>query len=249
MNTVSGRLPERIEQRVPDQFHFVVTGFGPFQNVSSNPTMTLVESLATYVEKNHPEIRSDRISTCILETSSHAIHNDLDEFLKKVRRSRVSDKNTQIVLLHLGVAATSVSFRLEACAYNDASFRVPDERQYQPVRQPIVPDLPWNACIENSTLIVSNLVNILNEQQKSRPFSSNAPIVLSYDPGRFVCNYTYFWSLSRHEAAACLFFHVPPFSVASLEEQLEVVCALMKAIEDQLVDRLNNGPFNSQSYG
>lgn len=58
------------------------------------------------------------------------------------------------------------------------------------------------------------------------------------DPGRFVCNYTYYYSLSKTEQSEqvySLFVHVPPFSVVGKEEQMKVIVAIMQCIDAQLM--------------
>mmetsp|Transcript_13213 Transcript_13213/g.16115 ORF Transcript_13213/g.16115 Transcript_13213/m.16115 type:complete len:139 (-) Transcript_13213:123-539(-) len=76
-------------------------------------------------------------------------------------------------------------------------------------------------------------------------------VEVSVDPGRFVCNYTYCYSLKKCAAVKnncekeigpgrlpplvySLFLHVPPFSVASEELQLSFITDLIHAIEHQL---------------
>jgi len=44
------------------------------------------------------------------------------------------------VYLHLGVAANNTKFKIETTAWNEASFRVPDERGWEPASQPIYPE-------------------------------------------------------------------------------------------------------------
>jgi hypothetical protein len=79
----------------------------------------------------------------------------------------------------------------------------------------------------------------------------------SSDPGRFVCNYIYCYSLNRfcqtpaagndeddpsrvsqpkHKFAS-LFLHVPPITVIPQDEQLKFVVELMKVIRHQLLSR------------
>jgi pyrrolidone-carboxylate peptidase len=89
--------------------------------------------------------------------------------------------------------------------------------------------------------------------------------IVSTDPGRFVCNYIYYYSLHTFQASQsaaavttttqkqhtettsivtdqnnsapnvkCLFLHVPPFTVASLEQQLSFVTDLMTLLENEI---------------
>ena len=63
------------------------------------------------------------------------------------------------------------------------------------------------------------------------------PVIVSTDPGRFVCNYTYYYSLTKtqhDEQVYSLFVHVPPFSVVPQEEQLKTIVAIMNCIDGKL---------------
>jgi len=75
--------------------------------------------------------------------------------------------------------------------------------------------------------------------------------VVSTDPGRFVCNYIYCYSLDKFQCSTkvastetkqqpssanrVLFLHVPPFEVCSEPVQLRVVSKLMHAIYEQVL--------------
>jgi pyrrolidone-carboxylate peptidase len=66
----------------------------------------------------------------------------------------------------------------------------------------------------------------------------------SVDPGRYICNYTYFYSMVKFQSHGehsqtpfhTLFLHVPPYSVASPKEQLEAVVRLMEIIYQTLLE-------------
>lgn len=164
-----------------------------------------------------------------------------------------------VVLIHLGVHYKAKCFHLESSAYNEASFRVPDERGYQP-RDECVLSTTDGGCARrgeklSTTLKVPPLVK--------RMISRGHPSKLSGDPGRFVCNYTYCYSLDkcrRFNATApttfdssfdactagiganktdgptlySIFVHVPLFQISGKEEQLDFVVDLMDEISMQL---------------
>jgi len=97
-------------------------------------------------------------------------------------------KRQRIILLHLGVART-ISFRLEACAYNEASFRIPDQCGYQPKQDLIVSTDKLATCYTTT-------INL--EQVCEKLTNKYYPTILteiSTNPGRYVCNYVYCTSL------------------------------------------------------
>jgi pyroglutamyl-peptidase len=192
---------------------FIVTGFGPFRNAQENPTTVICNRLMGYLEDT---TLASRTTTRVIETSAQAARAELDAI-------ELPDSTTT-VLLHLGVNCKAHHFQLEQCAYNDATFRIPDEQGYQPQNVCIVDHIPLNTCLKT-------LLNI-------KDLCANAgDVVVSTDPGRFVCNYTYFYSLNKTQAldrVHSLFLHVPPFSVIPEETQMSVVVKLMHCIDLQL---------------
>ena len=81
------------------------TGFGQFQGVEANPSAVLAQRLAA-------QHSTEGDSVEILEVSAAA-----------AKAWRCPDAG---LVVHLGVAITYDAITLERCAYNDASFRVPD---------------------------------------------------------------------------------------------------------------------------
>jgi len=195
---------------------FVITGFGPFGGVEENPTTVIVRRLDSYLRSVKTPVISleksvndhddgDDITTghktvdgsvladlvkeyVVLETSAQAVNETMDRIRRDCTEAAAS-KDQRILLLHLGVAR-SEGFRLELCAYNEATFRIPDQRSYQPNKEPIVSDSrqPVGHCYETS-LDLKGL-----EIQMKRDFPS-VTTVISTNPGRFVCNYVYCKSL------------------------------------------------------
>jgi pyroglutamyl-peptidase len=184
---------------------------------------------------------------------------------------------TTTVLLHLGVDYNSSQFKLEQCAYNDATFRVPDERGYQPHCECIILDgnienkcsevdasssahryPSWGKCLRTTL----DLQSLRDELQQC----TNEHVTISTDPGRFVCNYTYYLSLDRchsmnsernsisddnnqremgeggwanNETLAyhALFLHVPPFEAISEDIQLNFIHQVMKHIGGRIREK------------
>ena len=229
-------------------FRFVVTGFGPFNGVPDNPTSILARQLEAGLQQwaassNDPVayVLAHCTETRIVETSAQAARYQVEDI------RQVLEPFQSAIVLHLGVDAGSRTFKLERCAYNDATFRVPDEQGYAPNRVPIVDTCSVGSPLATS-LDVPSLVNTMNQTLSSS--ANDIPIARpSSDPGRFVCNYIYCSSLHAFECAKtvgetqatgrapprvqCLFLHVPPFARVPEAQQLEFVMQLMSALYRQ----------------
>jgi pyroglutamyl-peptidase len=183
--------------------------------------------------KDDPELSKSVLQFIQLETSAedvrdviHRLKQQLSATKSNLRGS--SCKETQrIVLLHLGVwASGSTGFKLERCAWNDASFRIPDEQGYHPMKEKIVDDKDFGQCMTTS----------LDLQRLSAVMVQSYPKIktsISTDPGRFVCNYIYCTSLDAFrddDNITSLFLHVPPFNVVDELDQLAYVTGLIRAI-------------------
>jgi len=231
---------------------FNVTGFGKFHGVADNPTQTLVSKLNSRVkEEGGPPIQLE--SCNVLETAGEGALDRLLELLNeplKVRgsqsKARMKEegrkaareaarkflieeaarlpKRGKIVWIHLGVNSGASRFALERRAYNEATFRCPDEEGWQPWKQPIIPEDGSLDHYQETKAPVDQLVEALRKQG-----FDCAP---SIDAGRFVCNFVYYHSL-RHSLAhgtEALFVHVPAFDVIGEEVQLDFVVALLRIL-------------------
>lgn len=252
-------------------FRFIVTGFGPFNGVPDNPTSILVRELPAYLRQkaaDSDEFEKDPITslladcteTMIVETSAQAARQEIELLQKKL------EPYSSAIVLHLGVDAGGKTFKLESCAYNDATFRVPDEQGYRPEKVAIL-----DTCSVGSTLTTSfdvpALVKTMNSTlttsgNKGEDKSSALLASPSTDPGRFVCNYIYCTSMDAFACAKTvngtqatkglprvqsLFLHVPPFEAAPKQEQLVFVTQLMRALYQQTFAAMNGSTLVAQS--
>lgn len=195
--------------------HFYLTGFGQFQGVPSNPTTTLMQELPAYLAK-HPVEGVQIESFTVVETSGVAA----TEYFKKLDQS---PQEQRAIFVHFGVNGSATKFALEQTGWNNADFRVCDERQWQPCCQPI------HASI---TDISHSLKTSLPLTSLQKQLSNSFKVEISDDPGRFVCNFIYYSSLlySGANKTQSLFVHVPQFSVSNQEEQLAFARTLLSSI-------------------
>jgi pyrrolidone-carboxylate peptidase len=312
---IATALRQQFENRTSGEssISFLITGFGPFRGVRDNPTSILVRDLIPYLREKESQSAtvvplSKITEATVMETSAIYTRTFLGELHRRLEGSTEAaekERNGQdiefeegakplmVVLLHLGVDDGGTNFALEQCGYNNATFRVPDERSYNPFRVKISApigdtcemqhdsDLETDIGLDESlysTLPVTELVSKLNRTSTHRvsndvrtPHGCDRAVV-SVDPGRFVCNYAYFYSLLRFRSGGknpessnvtvqanpaspallvhsssqsgrqepngmryhSLFLHVPPFSVAPKEVQLDFIQRLLVLIHDTL---------------
>ena len=119
------------------------------------------------------------------------------------------------------------SIKLEQMAYNNMTFRIPDEKGYQPNSKPIESDgsVPFDSSLCSDISLPDVIKNCCN---------AASIVTLSQDPGRFLCNYIYYRSLSYSAAISksknAVFIHIPPFEAIPMATQYPVIKELLRAI-------------------
>lgn len=141
-----------------------VTAFGKFNGVANNPTevrtprrprggrhcrcksarlacslklwrrsQVVLKELPAYLRANRlpQNVSVDRVK--LLEVSADGSLEELQE----QRQTAILGAEETRIWLHLGVDSGAKGFKLERSAWNEAAFRVPDERGWQPASQPI----------------------------------------------------------------------------------------------------------------
>ena len=225
---------------------FVVTGFGPFHDAPENPTTLLADKLCAYLSDkstSYQRLVNVPVKTIVMETSAAAVQKEINKLYQQtIQEKKAHKEGTVTVLLHLGVNYRGKNFQVESCAYNDATFRVPDEQGYQPHNQTIVSKHELGKPL-GTLLDATKIVQQVNATNTGQDKKVETQAVVSLDPGRFVCNYVYCYSLdkfacnkesSSQSPFRCIFLHVPPAEVVGIDEQLDFVARLMDAICKQI---------------
>ena len=101
------------------------------------------------------------------------------------------------VILHLGVDYRGTKFRLERCAYDDATFRVPDERGYRPEGVCILGEDVDGESSRGLGRCLKTTLDLDRLCRELKKCKGSPDVFVSDDPGRFVCNYAYCLSLDR----------------------------------------------------
>jgi pyrrolidone-carboxylate peptidase len=132
----------------------------------------------------------------------------------------IPDKSDMFVL-HIGLAEELTGMTLEQLAHNTVDFSIPDRRGDTPRFEEISADYRLGYDLENPVLDVPAL-----QASHSDGFS------LSRDPGTYICNYAYFYSLLQigKKIRGSLFVHVPQLTKVPLATQVQRVVVLAKAI-------------------
>ncbi len=131
-------------------------------------------------------------------------------------------------MLHLGVDEKCDKIKLESTAYNEATFRIPDQSAWKPQGVPINSEEELD-FVRTTPLPVGKLAESLSKYD----------VLVSQDAGRYVCNYTYYISLeeaAKRSKIYPLFVHVPLFSQVPKETQLAFLEELFVQLETCLAE-------------
>ena len=168
----------------------LLTGFGPFPGVPENVTTRLVPKLASLARRRW---RGHHIEAAVLPTEWRAGPAAVAELLDALKPA---------VVLHFGVARTSVGFTIESRGLNRARL-ITDAAGLLPPSGRLSlagPDV-LAASIPTARII---------ERLRRR----SLPVSLSHDAGGYLCNAVLYGSLERALSAAWPmrsgFIHLPP---------------------------------------
>lgn len=176
----------------------VITAFDPFGGMTHNPSQQLVEAFAA----RHPD---PTVQTHILPTAFAGAAEGIAALIRDGKPK---------ALIMLGVAETREAISLEETAFNWDEARIADNDGFQPLGRVIVPEGPERYP---SSLPLDIMA--------SRFQSVGIPTTRSNDPGRFVCNHTFYVAmhLLHHQQVPAGFVHVPLFDKIVLEKQIEAL--------------------------
>ncbi|OIW07075.1 hypothetical protein TanjilG_02709 [Lupinus angustifolius] len=203
-----------------------VTGFKKFLGVSENPTETIVNNLMEYMNKKGLP-KGIVIGSChILETAGQDALVPLYQTLQSAISTKESESSSsnKIIWLHFGVNSGATRFAIENQAFNEATFRCPDEMGWKPQKVSIVPSDGAISRVRETTLPVEDITKALAKK--------GYDVMTSDDAGRFVCNYVYYHSLrfSEQNGTKSLFVHVPLFFVIEEETQMQFAGSLLEVL-------------------
>ena len=224
--TVSAGLAICVEEATP---FLIVSGFGPFNGIKYNPTTKLIGLLREFGSSLSSLSPSSLMKRellcasyypvemfCVVDTSIEGVER-FHDMCKGLQNNRSNS-----LLVHLGVSGASSSIHLEQFAYNNATFRVPDEAGAMPSGEKINKERAFDEPAPTPIDLAKVCVVLNHAFPSSVEGGIDKPkVALSQDPGRFFFNYINYRSLQHFKNV--VFIHVPPFEVICEQEQLAIV--------------------------
>ena len=224
-----------------DEIEIYLTGFGPFDGVENNPTMKIIPLVSINAERVSVKAR-DILEVCInavqdyvdgltsekkgeKQADIHGCDNNTNEDPgSKDNKAQEQSKRKLTLLISLGVSKSSHKIRIEECYYNRADFNYPDVDGNQPFNQKISNHYPLDEQFFTKLDVYK-----VNDTLKN----AGRDVAVSFDPGRYVCNYLYCYAgLALKDEADFfnVFVHVPPLEVLPLMEQVETIQDLIMTV-------------------
>ncbi|VDN07131.1 unnamed protein product [Thelazia callipaeda] len=201
----------------------VLTGFGPFQSCTDNPSEALVRKIAK--EGISDVLPNARVIGEVISVAYDDVDNAISELWQKHRPDFV---------IHLGYHAEDRCIKIEkkSCGIGYVLCDV-KEKTPQNYRCPLAGCS--NREEENTIFCGLDCQKLLRAVQTIF-VGKNVQFELSCDPGRYLCAYSYYISL-RHNKDCCLFVHIPSFDdvctvdlVASVIKQI-IVLSMQQILE------------------
>ncbi|KAF3644723.1 putative pyrrolidone-carboxylate peptidase-like isoform 2, partial [Capsicum annuum] len=140
-----------------------VTGFKKFHGVAENPTETIVSNLKDYMKKRGMPKGLILGSCSILDTAGQGALVPLYQTLQAALSGGDSESSNsrRVVWVHFGVNSGATMFAIESQAFNEATFRCPDEMGWKPQKVPIVPADGAISRTRETSLPVEEMTKVL----------------------------------------------------------------------------------------
>ncbi|XP_051989691.1 pyroglutamyl-peptidase 1 [Xyrauchen texanus] len=193
----------------------VVTGFEPFGDHTVNASWVAVQEL----EKLG---LGDDINLHVAEVpvEYQAVQNLLPSLWKQ---------HLPQLVVHVGVSGMATTVTLEQCGHNHGYMRL-DNCRFCPESR---------CCMEGGPDCIHSVINMDAVCERVNASELGVTVSVSKDAGRYLCDYTYYTSLSLGDGRSA-FVHVPPlgnpYSAVELARALRVIVLEMLELMEH-----NNG--------
>ncbi|KAI6645985.1 hypothetical protein LOD99_13240 [Oopsacas minuta] len=185
-----------------------MTGFGPFMDIKTNPSWTVVQGAAKVLSEN-----TDLKLVSVQELT--VVYADVS---KKVKEMHVEFKPD--LAIHVGVAKGYANITIESQSVR-SGYSIEDVSGCTPPKFEAVCDAvkPPNECI--TTAIDTKEIH----KHCSDKLAGKVGFKLSTDPGLYLCGFCYYTSLYCNTSA--LFIHIPdedePYSIEEMVKSLVLI--------------------------
>uniref|UniRef100_A0A0K0FKZ8 Pyroglutamyl-peptidase 1 n=1 Tax=Strongyloides venezuelensis TaxID=75913 RepID=A0A0K0FKZ8_STRVS len=194
----------------------LLTGYGPFDHIAENPSKTIVTELRKEFENDKQNFLY-HLETKILPVSYKAVHDEMKQFYQR---------DDIEYFIHIGVNATSkyIIFETEAESHGYYS---EDIEGCTPENNCCIVHKGEDPQTLKSTLPLQKICSEMNET------NDYYPIMLSVDPGKFLCSYIYYQSL--YHTSKSVFIHVPNVKLSDDIHFNDILYTIKKAIDNIII--------------
>ena len=187
----------------------LITGFGPFHGVQSNPTEAISKEI------NGSIVGSQVVHGHVLPV---AVSRAFTE-------SRTACRPDTDAIISLGVSTKIDAIHIETTAYNQFASKIGDIEGQGKGNWIIDPAGPK---VRHTKLPASRIAEMVNHQ--------GIRCQCSTDPGRYVCNWLYYLTLGERPPA--IFVHVPQCSTNwPMQKLVDATHIILHAISDAVSER------------
>uniref|UniRef100_S4R510 Pyroglutamyl-peptidase I n=1 Tax=Petromyzon marinus TaxID=7757 RepID=S4R510_PETMA len=192
--------------------HACVTGFGPFREHNVNASWVAVQELEKLGMGEDVDLKVFEIPV---------EYQKVQELVPSIWKLH----NPQL-MVHVGVSGVAQAVTLEQCGKN-VGYVVLDNARCCPGS---------HCCVEGGPECLHSRVNMEAVRDKVRAQGLELQLAVSDDAGRYLCDYTYYYSLFLSHGKAT-FVHVPPldkpYSAELLGHALKlIVQAMLEQLDD-----------------
>uniref|UniRef100_A0A914C041 Pyroglutamyl-peptidase I n=1 Tax=Acrobeloides nanus TaxID=290746 RepID=A0A914C041_9BILA len=195
----------------------VITGYGSFSHYSVNPSSEIVKNLENTYKSDDVELISELLDVAYENALTYAV--------------KASQEFNPDFVIHLGVHPERKVLRLEQQSFSHG-YCLKDVAGQVPLMNCCNVENTENSKTLTTVLDCETITNTLNGNEEIQ--NSGLKIMLSNDPGRFLCGYVYYCTLFLNNRKS-LFVHVPDFdSTITLELLTKVVEQIIAEVLKQI---------------
>lgn len=192
----------------------LITGYGPFMNISNNPSQILVEHIKENIHNLLKDLNNvDLINHEIFEVSCDYVCKNLNKI-----HDNINDQEFLFLIVHFGVNSSSKVIQLESQSKNF-----------------ICDFVKYKGCIEENGKETYKCKLNLNEiHEELKGLGHNVEV--SQDAGYYLCNYIYYKSCHKFEQfdnVIPIFIHIPEINNANTEQCFQLFCDFIKIVNNK----------------